>query len=262
MALVLRSDCMVRILLNGCNGRMGQVITRLSKEDDSLTVKAGVDLNPDKCSNDYPVYSNINQVIEECDVIIDFTNVKGLPELLSYGTNKKIPMVICTTGLSPEDRDAVKESSKKIAVLTSANMSLGVNLMLSLLKTAAKALEDSFDIEIIEKHHNQKVDSPSGTALLIADSINSALMEKKEYVYGRHSKNDKRTKCEIGIHAIRGGNIAGDHSVIFAGAGEVIEINHSALSRDVFGVGALKAAKFLYSMEPGLYNMDNVINMR
>lgn len=250
---------MVRILLNGCNGRMGQVITKLAAEDKDVSIAAGVDVNPDKFKNGYPVYKNLNDVKEDVDVIIDFSNVSGLPSLLEYGVRKKIPMVICTTGLSEGDKEAIREASKNIPILTSANMSIGVNLILSLVKQAAKALEDSFDIEIIEKHHNQKADSPSGTALAIADSINSALKEKKEYVYGRHSKTEKRKPNELCIHAVRGGNIVGDHSVIFAGAGEVIEINHFALSRDVFGVGALRAAKYLSGKDPGLYSMDNVI---
>ena len=241
---------------------MGQVITRLSKEESMLKIAAGVDLLHNKFNNGYPVYTSFSEVMEDIDVVIDFSNAKGLPALLNFCTLKKLPVVICTTGLSFEDTEMVKLASLKTAVLTSANMSIGVNLLLSLVKTAAKALEDSFDIEIIEKHHNQKVDSPSGTALAIADSINSTLIETKEYVYGRHSKSDKRTKREIGIHAIRGGNIVGDHYVIFAGAGEIIEIKHSALSRDVFGVGALSAAKYLYTKEPGLYNMDNVINQK
>lgn len=251
---------MINILLNGCNGRMGQVITRLAKDDEKVSIVAGVDIDPEKFSNGYAVYNNINDVKESFDVIIDFSNVKGLPSLLSFGLDRKKPIVICTTGLSDEDREKIKSASCEIPVLTSANMSIGVNLVQKIAAICAKALEGSFDIEIIEKHHNQKVDSPSGTALAIANSINSALSEGKEYVYGRHSKNDKRTNNEIGIHAIRGGNIVGEHTVIFAGAGEVIEITHSALSRDVFGVGALGAAKFLYDKKPGMYNMDNVIN--
>jgi 4-hydroxy-tetrahydrodipicolinate reductase len=215
---------------------------------------------PDRVKNDYPSYKYLFDVKEEYDVIIDFSNAAGLPNLLEYAVSKKAPVVICTTGLSQKDKDMVKEASNSIPILTSANMSLGVNLLLSLVKTAAKVLEGSFDIEIVERHHNQKADSPSGTALMIADSINSALSEKKEYVYGRHTKTDKRSASEIGIHAIRGGNIVGDHSVIFAGAGEVVEINHSALSRDVFGVGAIKAAKYLYNKTPGLYDMGDVID--
>lgn len=251
---------MISILINGCNGRMGQVVSRLAREDESVNIAAGVDVSPEKASNDFPVYPSLNDVKEKVDVIIDFSNIKGLYELLDYGIRNHTPIVICTTGQSQEDKDRIKAASKSVAILTSANMSVGINLILSLVKTAAKALGDSFDIEIVERHHNQKADSPSGTALAIADSINTALDNSREYVYGRHSKTEKRTRREIGIHAVRGGNIVGDHSIIFAGAGEVIEINHSALSRDVFGIGALAAAKYLYNKGPGLFNMDDVIN--
>lgn len=251
---------MVRIILNGCNGRMGQVVGRLSKDDESISIVAGSDLSPERIKNDYPVYSTLSEIKEEADVIIDYSNIEGLPSLLGFAMLRKIPLVICTTGQSPEDKSKIRSAAETIPVLTSANMSLGVNLLLSLVKSAARVLEDSFDIEIIEKHHNQKVDAPSGTALAIADSINSALTKPKEYIYGRHSKNDKRTDDEIGIHAVRGGSIVGDHSVIFAGAGEVIEINHSAISRDVFGVGTLRAAKYLYNKKPGLYSMNDVVN--
>jgi 4-hydroxy-tetrahydrodipicolinate reductase len=230
---------MTRILLNGCNGRMGQVITRMAKDDDSVTICAGVDICECKLDNGYNVYSSLEKVAEESDVIIDFSSATGLPALLHYGTSQKIPMVICTTGISPENMESIKEASRKVAILNSANMSIGVNLILSLVKTAAKALSDSFDIEIIERHHNQKLDSPSGTALAIAQSINSVLEDPKEYIYGRHSKSGRRAQREIGIHAIRGGSIVGDHTVLFAGAGEIIELNHSAQSRDVFGTGAL-----------------------
>lgn len=250
---------MIEIILNGCNGRMGQVITRLVKDDPDAKIIAGVDISPEKLKNDYPVYSSIWDVNEHADIIIDFSNANSIPSLLQYGTEKNIPIVICTTGLSPEDNEKIRLAAQKIAILTSANMSIGVNLILNLVKIAAKALEDSFDIEIIEKHHNQKADSPSGTALAIANSINSVLSSPRKYVYGRHSKFAKRETEEIGIHSIRGGNIVGEHSVIFAGSGEVIEINHSAISRDVFGVGALKAAKYLYNKGPGLYSMNNVI---
>lgn len=238
---------------------MGQVITRLSGEDPDVRIVAGVDISPDRIKNSYPAYSSIFDVTEKADVIIDFSNVKGISTLLDYIADRKIPAVICTTGLTNEDRERIRAASSEAAILTSANMSIGINLLLNLAKTAARSLGDSFDIEIIEKHHNQKADSPSGTALAIADSINAALNEPKEYVYGRHSKTEKRTLGEIGIHAVRGGNIVGDHSVIFAGAGEVIEINHSAISRDVFGIGAIRAAKFLYDKKSGMYSMDDCL---
>lgn len=250
---------MIRILLNGCNGRMGQVMTRVASGRDDIKIVSGVDVSQDKIENDYPVFKNIFDVMADADVAIDFSNVKGLPVLIEYCVKKKLPVVVCTTGLSDADKKMLQDASGETAVLTSANMSIGVNLILNLVKTAVRALDDSFDIEIIEKHHRGKADSPSGTALAIADSINSVLDEKKEYVYGRHSTTQKRTSGEIGIHSIRGGNIVGDHSIIFAGTGEVIEINHSAISRDVFAVGALQAARFLYNKKSGLYSMDDVI---
>lgn len=251
---------MIKILLNGCNGRMGQVITRLVSERDDVTIAAGVDISPEKYKNFYNVYSTLFDVKEDFDVIIDFSNIKGLPSILEFATLNKKPVVYCTTGLSPEDREKIKAASNKIPILISANMSIGINLILDLVKQCAPILEDSFDIEIVEKHHNQKVDSPSGTAVAIADAINDSLSQKYEYTYGRHSKTDKRSTKEIGIHALRGGNIVGEHDVYFAGAGEVIEIKHTALSRDVFGVGALKAAKYLYDKKAGLYSMNDVIS--
>ncbi|MDI6618785.1 MAG: 4-hydroxy-tetrahydrodipicolinate reductase [Clostridiales bacterium] len=253
---------MINILLNGCNGRMGQVITKLSNEDSEIKITAGADICPDKIKNNYPVYHALTDVKEDADVIIDFSNIKALPLLLSYAVDKKKPVVICTTGQTARDKEHIADASEKTAILTSANMSLGINLLMNLVKTAASALQDSFDIEIIEMHHNQKADSPSGTALAIADAITKSISSPMEYVFGRHSKTQKRAKHEIGIHAIRGGNIIGEHSVLFAGMGEVIEIKHSAISRDVFGIGAIKAAKYLYNKKTGLYSMDDVINNR
>lgn len=238
---------------------MGQVIGRVSKDRKDIKIVAGVDINPDKVKNDYPVYKDINDVAENADAVIDFSNVKALPLLIGYCVKMKLPVVVCTTGLTDDDKKMLQDASRETAVLTSANMSIGINLIMNLAKTAARALGDSFDIEIVERHHKEKADSPSGTALAIADAINSVLDEKKQYVYGRHSASQKRTPDEIGIHSIRGGNIVGDHSVIFAGAGEVIEINHSAISRDVFAVGALKAAGFIHDKKNGFYSMDDCI---
>lgn len=251
---------MIRILLNGCNGRMGQVITRLVSMQNDMKIVSGVDINQDKVKNSYPVFKNIDDITVDADVAIDFSNVKGLPILIGYCIKKKLPVVVCTTGLSDNDKNMLSSAADEIAVLTSANMSIGVNLVMSLVKTAVRVLGDSFDIEIIEKHHRDKADSPSGTALAIADSINSVLNGKKEYVYGRHSTSRKRKFSEIGIHSIRGGNIVGDHSIIFAGDGEVIEIKHSAISRDVFASGALQAAKYIYNKKNGFYSMDDVIS--
>jgi 4-hydroxy-tetrahydrodipicolinate reductase len=249
----------MKVLLHGCNGKMGQVLTKIISADPDMEVVCGVDRDPNKISNTYPVYSSLSDVKESADVVIDFSNHSCIDELLSFGIEKKIPLVICTTGFTAEEKEKMIEASKKIPVFHSANMSIGVNLIISLAKQAASALYEGFDIEIIEKHHNQKLDSPSGTALMIADAINSTLQNKMEYVHGRHSKTQKRQKNEIGIHAVRGGAIVGEHNVIFAGGGEVIEISHSALSRDVFGYGAVKAAKFMIGKDPGFYSMEDLL---
>lgn len=249
----------MKILLHGCNGRMGQVITRIISERNNIEITCGVDLVPDKIKNTYPVYSSLDQAKEKADVIIDFSNHSCIKNLVEYGVKTRTPMVICTTGLDDDDKDLISKASETVAVLMSGNMSLGINLMLSLVQKAAQVLYGDFDVEIIEKHHNQKLDAPSGTALMIADAISSSIDEQPEYKFGRHGKNDKRTPSEIGIHSIRGGAIVGEHEAIFAGAGEVIEIKHTALSRDVFAYGAIKAASFLYRKENGLYSMKEVI---
>ncbi|SKA89166.1 dihydrodipicolinate reductase [Caloramator quimbayensis] len=249
----------MRVLLHGCNGRMGQVLSRLISGMDDAKVVCGVDSNIDKIINSYPVYPSLSEVKEEVDVLIDFSNHSCLDSILKFGLDRKVPLIICTTGFSPEEKQKMVESSKHIPILNSANMSLGVNLIISLVKQAAAVLYKDFDIEIVEKHHNQKLDSPSGTALSIADAINSSLDNKFEYKYGRYGKTEKRTKNEIGIHAVRGGAIVGEHDVIFAGGGEIVEISHSALSRDVFGYGAIRAAQFIIGKAPGFYSMKDVI---
>jgi 4-hydroxy-tetrahydrodipicolinate reductase len=236
----------MKILLHGCNGKMGQVLSRIISEENDMKVVCGVDICPEKLKNNYPVYGSLAEVNEEVDILIDFSNRSCLNSVLEYGLLRNVPLLICTTGFSPEEKEAMKEASRKIPILNSGNMSLGVNLIITLAKQAAEVLYGNFDIEIIEKHHNQKLDSPSGTAIMIADAINSSLSDSMEYTYGRHSKTEKRDKKEIGIHAVRGGAIVGEHDVIFAGPGEIVEISHTALSRDVFGYGAVKAAKFLY----------------
>ncbi|MCX7709220.1 MAG: 4-hydroxy-tetrahydrodipicolinate reductase [Clostridia bacterium] len=250
---------MINILMSGCNGKMGQVITRLAGESEDLKIVAGYDIS-DRLQNPYPVYTNIHNCRENLDVIIDFSNPEALGNLLDFAVSRKVPVVVATTGLTQAQVKSLEAASKEIPVFFSANMSLGVNLLIDLVKKAAKVLEGNFDIEIVEKHHNQKIDAPSGTALAIADAINSALTQKQEYIYDRHSRRKKRSKTEIGIHAVRGGTIVGDHSVIFAGNDEIIEINHIAMSKEIFGVGALKAAKFLYNKKPGLYNMNDLIS--
>lgn len=249
----------MKILLHGCNGRMGRVMTKILSETPDMEVVCGVDIAPDKAQNNYPVYTSLADVKESPNVVIDFSHHSCLDGLLAFGLSRNVPLVICTTGFTPDESQRMVEAARAIPILNSANMSLGVNLVLSLVKQAAALLHDSFDIEIVERHHNQKLDSPSGTALMIADVINSALEGTMQYTFGRHSKTDKRQKNEIGIHAVRGGAIAGEHDVIFAGQGEVIEIKHSALSRDVFAYGAIRAAKFIIGRKPGLYSMKDAI---
>lgn len=250
---------MIKILMSGCNGKMGQVITRLAGQSETLKVAAGFDIN-DSIKNTYPVFTDLKNCNVDVDVIIDFSNPAALENLLNYATAKKTPVVIATTGLSQAQVKMLAAVSSQIPVFFSANMSLGVNLLIDLVKKAAKILENSFDIEIVEKHHNQKIDAPSGTALAIADAINNVLENKQEYIYDRHSRRKKRSNKEIGIHAVRGGTIVGDHSVIFAGEDEIIEINHFAMSKNIFAVGALEAAGFLYNKKPGMYSMKDLID--
>lgn len=250
---------MVRIIMHGCNGKMGQVISRLVAEDAEAELVAGVDAWDDG-HNPYPVFDRIGACTAEADCIIDFSAAAAVDGLLDYCVEKKIPCVLCTTGLSPEQLEKVKLASEKVAILKSANMSLGINLLLKLVKKAADVLAPAgFDIEIVEKHHNLKVDAPSGTALALADSINEEMGGAYGYVYDRSGRREKRPKKEIGISAIRGGTIVGDHDVIFAGSDEVITFSHSAYSKGVFGKGAVQAAKFLAGKPAGAYDMSNVI---
>ena len=250
---------MIKILMHGCNGKRGRMITELVKNDDGAVIAAGVDTYTG-IANDYPVYESIDQCDTDVDVVIDFSNAGAVDALLDYCAEKKIPVVLCTTGLSEEQLEKVRETSEKTAVLKSANMSMGINLLLKLLKDAAKVLGNAgYDIELVERHHNQKLDAPSGTALALADSINEALNGEYHYVYDRSQVRQKRDAKEIGISAVRGGTIVGDHEVIFAGTDEVIEFRHSAYSRNVFAKGAVEAAKFLAGKETGMYDMGDVI---
>ena len=250
---------MTRIIMHGCNGKMGQVITGIVKEDENATIVAGVDVY-DGIKNDYPVFKSITECDVEADVIIDFAATQAIDALLEYCTTKKIPVVLCTTGLSKEQLKGVEDASKKVAVLKSANMSLGINLLLELLEKAAVVLADAgYDMEIVERHHNQKVDAPSGTALALADALNGALNNEYNYKYDRSTERKNRDKKEIGISAVRGGNIVGEHEVIFAGTDEVIEFKHTAYSKAVFAKGAVEAAKYLAGKCPGYYNMSDVI---
>lgn len=249
---------MTRIIMNGCNGKMGQVITRLAAEDSDAEIVAGFDIRDDK-ENTYPVFTNPEEFDGEADVVIDFSHPSSLTGILSFCKKRKLPVIICTTGLSSEQKEEFKEASKEIPVFFSANMSIGINLLIDLAKKAAKLLEGSFDIEIVERHHNQKIDAPSGTALAIADGIDEVLSFPAEYVYDRHSVRRKRKNTEIGISAVRGGTIVGDHEVIFAGNDEVIELSHHAHSKEVFAVGAIKAAKFIKGKTAGMYDMNDLI---
>lgn len=250
---------MVRLIMHGCNGKMGQVITKIVKEDSNAEIVAGVDAYLG-IANDYPTFESIDKCDVEADAIIDFSNACAVDKLLDYCVEKQIPVVLCTTGLSDAQIQRVKEVSEKVAVLKSANMSLGVNMLLKLLQDAARILAPAgFDIELVEKHHNQKVDAPSGTALALAGSINHALNDEYTYNYDRSQVRQKRDKKEIGIVAVRGGTIVGEHEVIFAGEDEVIEFKHTAHSKSVFAKGAVEAGKFLKGKEPGLYDMKDVI---
>lgn len=250
---------MIRVIMHGCNGRMGQVISGLISADADLEMVAGIDAYDDG-HNPYPVFSEIDKCDVEADCIIDFSAATAVDKLLDYCLNKKVPCVLCTTGLSEAQLARVAEVSKEVAILKSANMSLGINLLIKMLKEATSVLAPAgYDIEIVEKHHNQKLDAPSGTALALADSINEELNGEYEYVYDRSTRREKRPVKEIGISAVRGGTIVGDHDVIFAGMDEVITFSHTAYSRAVFGKGAVQAAKFLAGKPAGMYSMADVI---
>lgn len=250
---------MVKVIMHGCNGHMGQTITRLIAADEDIEIVAGIDKYMG-IENTYPVFPSIKECDIEADAIIDFCNAGAVDDLLDYVQDKKIPVVLCTTGLSKEQLERVEEASKNVAVLKSANMSLGINLLMKLLKEASLKLSDAgFDIEIVEKHHNQKLDAPSGTAIALADAINEEFDNAYEYVYDRSQKREKRDKMELGISAVRGGTIVGDHDVIFAGEDEVITFSHRAYSKAVFGKGAIQAAKFLAGKGPGRYEMKDVV---
>jgi 4-hydroxy-tetrahydrodipicolinate reductase len=250
---------MVKVIMHGCNGKMGQTISGLIAADEEIEIVAGVDAK-DAGKNAYPVFTDIADCTVEADAVIDFSTASAVDGLLAYCVEKQVPCVLCTTGLTKEQLEKVTEASKKVAVLKSANMSLGINMLLKLLKEAAQILSPAgFDIEIVEKHHNQKVDAPSGTALALADSINEQMGSAYEYVYDRSQVREKRKDKEIGISAVRGGTIVGDHDVIFAGADEVVTFSHRAYSKAVFGKGAIQAAKFLKGRPAGMYDMADVI---
>ena len=251
---------MVRVIMHGCNGHMGQVISGLIDGDSDAQIVAGIDLC-DNRENSYPVFTDIQACDVQADVMIDFSSFKATDGVLDYCLEKKLPLVLCTTGLTDEQLAKVKEYSKEVAILRSANMSLGVNTLMKLIQDAAKVLATAgFDMEIVEKHHKLKCDAPSGTALALAESLNEAMGGKYHYVYDRSQVHQQRDNLEIGISAVRGGTIVGDHDVIFAGPDEVITFSHRAYSKAVFGKGAVEAAKFLAGKPAGMYDMQNVID--
>ena len=250
---------MVKIIMHGCNGHMGQVISDNVEKDPDAEIVAGIDI-ADQGKNSYPVFTDINACQVEADAIIDFSSAKATDKLLEYSAARQIPVVLCSTGLSQEQLAKVEETSRKVAVLKSANMSLGINTLLKLVQDAARVLAAAgFDMEIVEKHHRLKLDAPSGTALALADSINEAMDNQYHYVYDRSQKREKRDDKEIGISAVRGGTIVGEHEIIFAGQDEVIEFKHTAYSKAIFGKGAVEAAKFLAGKPAGRYDMSDVI---
>ncbi len=249
---------MLKIILSGCQGHMGQVITKLVEEQDNAVIVAGVDLQTN-ANTTYPIYNNFHDIQESADVIIDFSHPSVLENLLAYCQDKHIPAVIATTGLSCCQVDTIHKASETVALFYSGNMSLGINLLAALVKKAAQILGDRADIEIIEAHHNQKIDAPSGTANMLLDAAIEGLDKEVFPVYDRHSRRQKRDSNEIGMHSIRGGTIVGEHQVIFAGKDEVVTLSHSAQSKEVFAVGAVKAAVFLSNKAPGLYDMADVV---
>lgn len=248
---------MTEIILNGCNGKMGAAVTKAVAERTDCSIVAGVDLYGDNIN--YPVYRSFTDLDIKADVIIDFSNPSVLDTMLDYAVSTKTPMVICTTGFSDEQVGKIKEASNNVAIFYSGNMSLGINLIIELSKKAASVFMNNYDVEIIEKHHNQKIDAPSGTALMIADGISEVLTDS-QYVYDRHSYRKKREKNEIGIHAVRGGTIVGEHEVIFAGHDEILSLKHQALSKEVFAVGAVNAAVYLKIKEFGMFDMGDLLS--
>ena len=249
---------MIKLVISGCNGKMGKVVSSVAQAQSDMEIVGGFDINTESVMG-CKVYENPCDYKGEADVVIDFSHPDNLSGLLEYAKKMGTALVIATTGLSEEQKNEMKKAAEHVPIFFSANMSLGVNLLIELAQKATKVLADHFDIEIIEKHHNQKIDAPSGTALAIADSINDVLTERKEYVYDRHAVRKKRSKNEIGIHAVRGGTIVGEHEVIFAGKDEVIELKHQAMSKEIFAVGAVAAAKYLIGKAPGMYSMRDLV---
>ncbi|MCL2126186.1 MAG: 4-hydroxy-tetrahydrodipicolinate reductase [Oscillospiraceae bacterium] len=250
---------MLNIILSGCNGYMGRVVASIVNKDPDVTIVAGVDIDSRQTS-DFPVFKTASEYTGNADVLVDFSSSSALDGLLSFCLSRKIPPILCSTGYSPEQLDAIASAAEIIPVFRSANMSLGINLLADLIRRACSVLGEDYDVEIVERHHRRKIDAPSGTALMLADAAADALQNNPQYVFERQSRRQQRDTREIGISAIRGGTIVGEHEVIFAGLDEVIELRHTAASRDVFAVGAIRAAKFMVGISaPGLYNMSHVL---
>ncbi len=251
---------MTRIMISGCNGKMGQVVTAMCAQRDGIEIAAGVDVHAEK-KNGYPVYADPMEFPGQVDCVIDFSNPAALSALLAYCKKTGSAIVLATTGYSEEQLAEIQAASKELRIFRSANMSLGINVLLALVRQAAKVLGDTCDIEIVEKHHSRKLDAPSGTAVMIADAAAASLPQAPEYVYERHSVRKPRGRQEIGISSVRGGTVVGEHEILFAGTDEVLEIKHTAYSREIFANGALKAAQFLADCEkPGLYNMEDLVS--
>lgn len=250
---------MTNIILCGCNGKMGGVVVNSASSNDNCKIICGVDAYGEN-NYGFPTYKSFSDVEEKADVIIDFSNPACLDSMLEYAVSNSTPVIICTTGYSPQQVKKINEVSKSIPVFYSGNMSLGVNLLIELAKQATKILGNDFDIEIIEKHHNQKVDAPSGTALMIADAVSGELEKEPQYVYDRHAYRRKRSDNEIGIHAVRGGTIVGEHDIIFAGHDEVVTISHQSQSKELFATGAINAALFIVGKPAGMYNMSMMLS--
>ena len=250
---------MVKAAIVGCNGKMGGFVVQAVKESSTCEVLFGVDAFGAN-NYDFPLYASFAQAVQKPDVIIDFSHPSVLDDMLSYAVANSVPCVICTTGYSQEQIAQIKQASETIAVFYSGNMSLGINLLIALAKQATKVLGGSFDIEIVEKHHNLKVDAPSGTALMLADAVSGTLEHEAQYVYDRHAYRKKRSQNEIGIHSVRGGTIVGEHEVIFAGHDEVVTLTHQAQSKEVFAVGAVNAAAFLANQPAGMYDMGKMLS--
>lgn len=251
---------MKNIILSGANGKMGHVISELVYSRDDCEIIAGVDINTEKYAG-FEIKSSFDG-LEKADVIIDFSNPAVLKDLLGFAKKTKTPVVLATTGYDEEDKKQIEQAAKEIPVFFTFNMSLGVNLIASLAQKAVSILGDSFDVEIIEKHHSQKIDAPSGTALMLADALNEQVGGTYEYVYDRHSKREKRGKKELGLHAVRGGTIVGEHDILFSGRDEIITLSHSARSKEIFAVGAVNAAVFLSGKgkAAGMYDMNDLIS--